>query len=287
MPEQTFLQRLKERKLVQWGLAYLAGAFVVFQGLEVMAEPWSISPALQRSVHILLIIGLVVTLILAWYHGEMGRQRVSGAELLMLAVLLVIAGAVLSLLGTDREPALDASVRVDDAEQPLVVMMDSPHPDRVYDEEILEANGTNADAISDILADLPIRRQKEAIGPDWHRDEDIAGFDPDLVVIHYSGFRQGFTDAPRERLKLFISYLAGRDTQFLIYSRMLTVPQEEREEALRRRVTELLADLEEEHSGLMGRVRTFCVTAYGPPKWLDPGTSTNLKLVVKEMLGLE
>jgi hypothetical protein len=29
MPSPSLLQRLKERKLVQWALAYLAGAFVV------------------------------------------------------------------------------------------------------------------------------------------------------------------------------------------------------------------------------------------------------------------
>ena len=50
MPEPTLLQRLKERKLVQWALAYLAGAFVVFQCVEVMAEPWGLSPAFQRGV---------------------------------------------------------------------------------------------------------------------------------------------------------------------------------------------------------------------------------------------
>ena len=98
MPDPSLFQRLKERKLVQWALAYLAGAFVVFQGVEVMAEPWSISPALQRAIHVLLLVGLCVTLVLAWYHGEKGRQRASGPELLMVAALLVIAGGVLAML---------------------------------------------------------------------------------------------------------------------------------------------------------------------------------------------
>ena len=49
---------------------------------------------------------------------------------------------------------------------PLVVMMDSPHPTRVYDEETLATNGTNSDVISDILLDLPIRRRRESIGPE-------------------------------------------------------------------------------------------------------------------------
>jgi len=47
MPTPSLLQRLKERKLVQWTLAYSAGAFVVFQAVEVLAEPWGISPAVQ------------------------------------------------------------------------------------------------------------------------------------------------------------------------------------------------------------------------------------------------
>jgi hypothetical protein len=31
MPDSSLLQRLKERKLVQWALAYLAGAWVLFE----------------------------------------------------------------------------------------------------------------------------------------------------------------------------------------------------------------------------------------------------------------
>jgi len=95
----SFLQRLKERKLFQWGLAYLAGAWLVFQGIEVLAEPWNLSEGVQRTIHVLLGIGFLVTLVLAWYHGEKGRQRASGVELLILAGILVIAGAAVALLG--------------------------------------------------------------------------------------------------------------------------------------------------------------------------------------------
>ena len=59
-----------------------AGAWIVFQGVEVMAEPWGLSPGLQRSIHLLVAVGFLVALVLAWYHGEQGRQRVSGPELL-------------------------------------------------------------------------------------------------------------------------------------------------------------------------------------------------------------
>ena len=99
----TLLQRLKERKLFQWALAYLAGAWLVFQGIEVLAEPWNLSEAVQRSIHVLLGVGFFVTLVLAWYHGEKGRQRASGVELLILAGILVIAGAAVAALGRERD----------------------------------------------------------------------------------------------------------------------------------------------------------------------------------------
>jgi serine/threonine-protein kinase len=92
-------QRLKERKLFQWSLAYAAGAWLVFQGIEVLAEPWNLSEAIQRGVHISLAIGFLVVLVLAWYHGEKGRQRASGVELLILAGILTIAGVAVATLG--------------------------------------------------------------------------------------------------------------------------------------------------------------------------------------------
>jgi len=115
MPDLPLLQRLKQRKIVQRGLAYLAGAFVVFQAVEVMAEPWGISPGVQRGIHIVLLIGLLITLVFAWYHGEKGRQRVSGPELLMVAALLVVAGVALSTLGgSEDSPGLAISREGDD-----------------------------------------------------------------------------------------------------------------------------------------------------------------------------
>jgi serine/threonine-protein kinase len=100
MPGPSLLQRLKERKLVQWAIAYLAGAFVVFQAVEVMAEPWGISPAVQRAVHIVLVFGLLITLVLAWYHGEKGLQKVARTEIALLSILLMLAVAATGLTMT-------------------------------------------------------------------------------------------------------------------------------------------------------------------------------------------
>jgi TolB-like protein len=99
------LDRLKERKLVEWTLAYLAGAWLVMQLVEVLADRWPLPLGLQRGIDVLLIVGFFVALTLAWYHGEKGRQRVTGPELLILAVLLFIGGTLLAFLRPEERAA--------------------------------------------------------------------------------------------------------------------------------------------------------------------------------------
>jgi TolB-like protein len=90
-----FLQRLKERKLVQWAIAYVAAAFAFLQGLDIVSQRFGWPDAAERALIVALAIGFFVTLVLAWYHGERGRQRVTGVELLILALLLLIGGGAL------------------------------------------------------------------------------------------------------------------------------------------------------------------------------------------------
>ena len=100
-----FLQRLKQRKLVQWTLAYVAAAFALLQGIDVVAQRFGWPEQTMRFVIITLSVGLFVTLVLAWYHGERGAQRATGTELLILALLLAIGGGLLWRFGsTARGP---------------------------------------------------------------------------------------------------------------------------------------------------------------------------------------
>ncbi len=45
----TLIRRVKERKLGQWALAYIAGAWVVAQVVDVVAEPFQLPLLLQRA----------------------------------------------------------------------------------------------------------------------------------------------------------------------------------------------------------------------------------------------
>ena len=105
------VERLKERKLVQWALAYLAVAFAILQGVELIGGQFGWPLRLLQSITLLVATGFFVTLVLAWYHGERGHQRVTGAELLLIAGVFTISGVLLASLGP-RGP----SPRVSDGE---------------------------------------------------------------------------------------------------------------------------------------------------------------------------
>ena len=99
--------KLKERRLVQWCVAYVAGAWLVLQVVNTLAGPWNIPEFVERAIAVLLFFGFFVVATVAWFHGEQGRQSVSGAELLILAGILGTTGIALVYLGGDDERLTD------------------------------------------------------------------------------------------------------------------------------------------------------------------------------------
>ena len=90
--------RWRERRLAQWGLAYVAGAFVAIQAMEALSEPLGLSIFFQQAVLTLIFMGLPVALVLAWFHGEKGAQRVSPAEFMILIALGVVTVGALTIV---------------------------------------------------------------------------------------------------------------------------------------------------------------------------------------------
>lgn len=88
-------QHLKQRKLVQWAVAYVAAAFALLQGVDIVAQQFGWPETLQRGITLAMVLGFFVALVLAWYHGEKGEQSVSTTELLILAVLLAVGGGLM------------------------------------------------------------------------------------------------------------------------------------------------------------------------------------------------
>ncbi|MFN7937356.1 MAG: serine/threonine-protein kinase [Bryobacteraceae bacterium] len=134
---------------------------------------------------------------------------------------------------------------------PVVVLMDTPAADGVYDPETRKRAGTNADDLSEALASLPISVHKETVSAAWNREYQLATQQPALIVIHRSlfvhalvfefrgeagseahqppwpnpsqdaDFYRRLSRIGRDKLDVVLGYFAATNpgTRFLVYSR--------------------------------------------------------------------
>ncbi len=100
--------RLRRRKVVQWGVAYGAGAWGLLQGLAYATATFHWPAMLQPLATLGLLIGLPIVLVIAWYHGDRGQQRVTAAELAIITLLFLVGGAM--FWRYDRESNLGAAM---------------------------------------------------------------------------------------------------------------------------------------------------------------------------------
>jgi serine/threonine protein kinase len=215
---------------------------------------------------------------LAAYPSQSAYKRML-AIVLPFALLLALAAGVLIW----KKGLLQGSTV---SKMPVVVLMDSPMPERVYDPETRKMGGTNADDITDILRDLPIVVEKENTSPLWHREEQVLQQNPTLIVMHRSCFAEA--DAPFDpqstaiqvadsKIDAFLGYvgLGNPATKFLIYTRR---PDDKGAWA---------SDLEKRFPQLKGRVFTIHVTG-GPEHatFRDATTAQALRQQVQAILGL-
>ncbi len=107
----AIFERIQGRRLFQWAIAYVAGGWLLLELLGFVADNFGWPGSIVRGATVLLGVGFFVTLVLAWYHGEKGHQRVGGVELLMLAALLLIAGVAVRQV-TDSGASDDSSETV-------------------------------------------------------------------------------------------------------------------------------------------------------------------------------
>jgi len=95
--------RIKEHKVIQWTLGYLAAALALTHSEELIARAFDWPELLSRALIIVLALGLPVAITLAWYHGHRASRHVSGAEATIIAILLLIGAGFLSIFVRPRE----------------------------------------------------------------------------------------------------------------------------------------------------------------------------------------
>lgn len=94
MDPEGLWDKLRRRKVVQWGLAYAAGAWGLLQGLEYVSDTFGWPRQLQQATTLALLVGLPIVLVIAWYHGDRGEQRVTAVELAIITLLFLLGGGI-------------------------------------------------------------------------------------------------------------------------------------------------------------------------------------------------
>ena len=227
-----------------------------------------------------------------WPRGaaRAGSRRAGGrwrVHLAWAATAAAVAIAIWMVRPRAAPPAPPVNPR------PVIVLMDSPLPGRIYDPRTEAAGGTNADDVSDALRDLPILTFKENTSPIWHREEQVREQNPDLVISHLSCLldervAQGqrpladhLFDIAQNRLASFFGYLAATNprTHFLVYSRGRIWPDNTTEVTWMRNV-------EARFPRITGRLHTMLVPGKSEATFRDPATAQLLRARVQEILEL-
>ena len=167
--------------------------------------------------------------------------------------------------------------------RPVVVLMDSTLPERIYDPATRENGGTNSDDISDTLRDLPLELHKETTSSQWHREDQVVQQDPALVMMHLSSFAQsaapgtGVQRQAEERTRAFLGFvgLANPRTQFIVYTRSFG------EDERRAWVSETV----ERFPALRDRVRLVTIPGAEKATFRDPTTRRLVRQHVESILG--
>jgi hypothetical protein len=169
---------------------------------------------------------------------------------------------------------------------PVIVLMDTPYATHVYDPATLQSGGTNADDITDVLRDLPVRIVKETTSALWHREAQVIEENPALIVMHRSCF-DTFPDSMNkdvyplvdDKLVAFLGYVATINprTKFIVYSR-----RSWEDAAL---AAKWRHDAAERFPMLEGKIETYRVPL-DRATYRNPLTGRELKDLVEGALGL-
>jgi Protein kinase domain len=174
---------------------------------------------------------------------------------------------------------------------PVIVLMDSTHPERIYDEQTRKAGGTNADDLTDVLRDLPVRLVKENTNASWHREYEVLQENPALIVAHRSCFydatmlgeasRQvAFINLSWDKFELFAGLVAQANsrTKILSYSRGSWADEPAR--------AKWIASMEQRFPPLKGRVEAMRVPL-DRATFRNPATAADIRKLVVALLALK
>lgn len=93
----SWFERLREKHIFRTAFLYLGGAWAAMEAIGFFVENYGWSRTVLDVAVLLIVLGFPAAIIIAWYHGEPGKQQVQRSEASLLLTL-----AVLAAIGTFR-----------------------------------------------------------------------------------------------------------------------------------------------------------------------------------------
>jgi TolB-like protein len=147
--DNSIWDRLRRRKVVQWGIAYAAGAWGFLQGLQYVGEAFGWPEQLRKVAILALLVGFPIVLTLAWYHGDKGEQRVTRAEFAILTLFFLLGGGLFWRYDRAHEAPMAASSSAPgDSHEAATSIKDARPSIAVLPFENLSGNAENAYFVS-------------------------------------------------------------------------------------------------------------------------------------------
>jgi eukaryotic-like serine/threonine-protein kinase len=143
------LSQVRERRLVQWTLSYVAGAFLALEALDMFTERGYLHELFYDvGVVWAVFAGLPAAIIVGWFHGEKGDQKAPPLELGLLSGLALLGLGLSGMtIAASRGAALDSLADALDVRTVAVLYLDGSALDE--DQQYV------ADALTeDLIAEL-------------------------------------------------------------------------------------------------------------------------------------
>jgi hypothetical protein len=280
MSLRAFLAELRHRGVLKVATVYLGTGVVVLEAGTHLLHNFEAPHWVLKVFSTAVILGFPVACLMAW-GLEFTSQGVRAAPTMasdsfaqprrtdaLFAVVLALIFAVVTAMALKqwRPPIAEAPAPAAIAHEqqaaavtptpqnppllasggrvPIVVIMDTSAPRGVYEADTRDKGGTNADDLNELLRDLAVSIRKESIGATWEREDQVLSQDPDLIMVHRSGFfhamnlefgfgypgdAKGFNEASARRLyeladNKLVAVLGfigkgNPGTKFVVYSR--------------------------------------------------------------------
>jgi TolB-like protein len=208
------IRQLRKRKVAQWVLGYTAVAWALLQGVSLLSETYGWPPLAMRAGVALAVLGFFLTLVIAWFQGERGQQKVTRLEVALIAVVVVVGGAWVWHTVRSTSESSVASVKTEGSEIPTIESDPSiavlPLENMSADKEQQYFSDGISEELLNVLNKVPELRVIARTSSFAFKDQELAI--PEIARrLNVASILQGSVRKAGNRVRISVQLVRGND----------------------------------------------------------------------------